>query len=669
MSFSKYYLCSLNLAVVVIHLLCCDRSLLTNQPSHLEIKQCCCAASVGANSHAPPYRSDHNSLGNSIAGDSNPGSHRSSIDLDNEALQEHFLEDSMAVLYPPQGISMDAMFQNKNTGGEARDRRRNALLSVPVAAMQRHSRSHSGDFAESDAPRRGYSSSGVHRGSSTSGRGSAAGSLGGRGPGGHTRAASYAPPQSSARRGSQTSRPGLGGHSRSKSGGVGVLAQRPAWGVRNEPSVAAKRASLQSIHSAYSVSNKASSLRTGGSAGGGRHSTHNTFGKSALHTGVSAMGDIYSDNTGVGANHHTPGSMSHRASPAAQAQRARADAKLESQSRRGPNFGTPVARGGQGGKPRSGAGRRTPGLKSRRPSTARPASASSPSPLQSACGSKLPSNANMNITGNKLRSGTSAASIRSTASGSSRIAAVPAHAMSNAANARGPNHTRTASARVGTGANRTGTNRNSSSAANIQTHKPGAQGSMNISDNMFGSVDHVVDIDILSGVLSSELPNSPSGISDSSNPFLPMMPAAQIGGIFAGISGQNRKAEKQPSRHEDTPPAGGKIFQNVTPGSGNLDGSQKLSQASSQFVRGKLAAGLTSPEPKGGSHMHGVANVTHDDEGAAVVHAMNSQEDLHIDDIGARLQNPQVRNDLPLLSLHRLAVKFQQRCTLSRCTM
>lgn len=575
---------------------------------------------------------------------------------------------------------MDALFQNDS--GTLPERPA-ALQSVPVNALQRHSTAlhgaaHSEQLANDKDPlHRGDPSSHFQWDPRTHNAASASSSASGRG--GHRRSASHAPGRGNGSpSGSHTSRPAGVSHAHSKStnAGRGVITRRPAWGLRTDSTVAAKRELLQSIRSTYSVSahNRSMSLRSNASVGGGSvNSAHSMRSKSGLHTGGSL-------STGAGGT----GSASARASPAAHAQHARAGAKLASEAGRGAGFGTPPVRAGRSSAPRAARA-----LGARRPYTAQPAS-STASPLQAlsslsasqgggggmnssaaaataaASGSKLPSGIALhsNATGSKLRSGTSAASIRSTASGSSRIAAVPAHAVSKL---RAPS--RGGSTSVGNGATRAGTHSNSSSAAQLRQNSY-THGSINISDNLFASVDHSHGPDNLSDVLSSEIVRSPTGLSDfgsatAVNPFLPMFPAALGVEIFPGLSDNPEKG----GMNDEPAPLGGKIFPNVPDGNG-LEVS-KLAHSSSQFVRGKLAAGISSPAPKGSSssskqgtvvaaQMHDVhAPAMHDDVGSAAAQVMTVRDDMHVYDVSARLANPQV---LPPL-LYSISTNCRIKCT------
>jgi hypothetical protein len=567
----------------------------------------------------------------------------------------------MAMLYPTEGLSKD-LFQHELENSATLPSRPAALLSVPVHALQRHDTAigpgaHGAGLHEeshSRFSRRGHSSSGT---AGASGHKRAATMHeGGRGNGG--------------RSGSKTSRPWVvGSHVRSKSGLVGTSAQRPGWGVRSDNTLSAKQKSLQSVHSLHSVSiNRTHSVRSVGSVGAGSlHSSRSTHSKSVLQTGGSQ-----SASAGIG-----PAGSTAKASSAASMQRARAGAKLAArQVGRGPSFGAPPSSGHRSRTPNS----RRDALTARRPSTARPAA--SPSPLKSGpslsashggsmtsrtpagsdklrpdvSGSKLPSviALHSSTAGSKLRSATSAASLRSTASGSSRIAAVPAHASHASSNGRGHMSKQGSAAYSAPGG---GTHSNSSSGVQLR-HVPTAQGSVNVSDNIFASVDHSNVPDNLSDVISSELPCSPSGAGDTFasgnvHPFLPMFPGALGGDAFPVATNPQAIAKGGSVHSEDVEPVpAGRIFQNLPEDAENgVDSSiPQLSHASSQFVRGKLAAGLTSPAPKGSgtklqalvaAQMHNAGPTGHV-PGAAAVHLLNVQEKLHVDDLSARLANPHV---------------------------
>lgn len=631
--------------------------------------------------------------------DSHHGSHRSSTDLDgpaDETFEEHFLEDSLGMLYPEPGMSIDAFLRDHSDGLPNRP---SALHSVPVHVVNATQGAIRGGSADSNglphvaaAGAAGRARKPRPASAGTAARGSRTSRYSGGTSGGysgHRRTVSQGPGRGSGmRHGNLTSRPSLsGGHSRSKSGSVGVISQRPAWGTRrDDTATAAKRASLQSIHSTYSISahNKSASLRSGGSVHASLHSTHSTRSKSALHSGGSAsvgatgtcsdwgrQGSFGGFSALPKTPHRAPHSARTSTVASVAAQRARAGAKLAaSHAGRGPSFGTPPGRGGRTG----GRGRR--------PATARPATSSSPSPLKgtsslsashggggsrgasssgAAGQSKLPNRSGLTGLGQKLQTGTSAASIRSTASGSSRIAAVPAHGMSAAgapAAARaGAQPARSAAAAAAGAVSGSGLHSNSSSAVPLRHQSVRTNGTTSLqnSDAIFASVDHSNAADNLSDVFSSELPNSPTGLSDShfastnANPFLPMFPAA-LGAN--GLLTANADSEVPGEKNTFTPPVG-QIFQNIP----DQSESTKLSDSASQFVRGKLAAGIVSPEPKAGAaRMHAPM---HDEAAGAVVPTMNMRHD--VEDISQRLANPQVSflalsDGHPVLSRHAIVI-------------
>ena len=168
---------------------------------------------------------------------------------------------------------------------------------------------------------------------------------------------------------------------------------------------------------------------------------------------------------------------------------------------------------------------------------------------------------------------------------------------------------------------------------------------------MLASVDQNNAPDNLSDMFSSELPNSPAALSDNLgsativNPFLPMFPAALGPDIFT--PGNAVKAGIHTGVDKDALP-GGNIFQNLPEARPHFDGDEKLAHASSQFVRGSLAAGISSPAPKGASvstvapQVHGGLAQTHDVAGASMAHAIYAPDDMRVDDVTNKAANPQV---------------------------